>query len=63
MQEVREARESVDLTEGHLHTAEEVKARVEHAADTLQGLDPLCHKVARYSRVIAPLDYRWQRES
>jgi hypothetical protein len=29
----------------------------------LQGLDPLCHKVARYSRVIAPLDYRWQRES
>ena len=23
---------------------------VEHAADTLQGLDPLCHKVARYLR-------------
>jgi hypothetical protein len=29
---------------------EEVKARVEHAADTLQSLDPLCHKVARYLR-------------
>jgi hypothetical protein len=40
---------------------EEVKAMVEHAAATLQSLDPLCHKVARYSRAIAPRDYRWQR--
>ena len=63
MQEVQEALECVDLTDGHLRGAEEVKAMVEHAADTLQGLDPLCHKVARYSRAIAPLDYRWQRGS
>ncbi len=63
LQEVQEALECVDLTDGHLRSAEEVKARVEHAADTLQSLDPACHKVARYSRAIAPLDYRWQRES
>jgi hypothetical protein len=50
LQEVQEALECVDLIDGHLRTAEEVKARVEHAADTLQGLDPLCHKVARYLR-------------
>jgi NAD(P)-dependent dehydrogenase (short-subunit alcohol dehydrogenase family) len=50
MQAVREALECVDLTDSHLRTAEEVKAMVEHAADTLQGLDPLCHKVARYLR-------------
>jgi hypothetical protein len=54
MQEVREALECVDLTDGHLRTAEEVKAMVEHAANTLQGLDPLCHKVARYLRNRAP---------
>jgi hypothetical protein len=48
MQEVQEALECVDLTDGHLRGAEEVKAMVEHAADTLQGLDPLCHQVARY---------------
>jgi Transposase len=50
LQAVQEALECVDLTDGHLRTAEEVKAMVEHAADTLQGLDPLCHKVARYLR-------------
>jgi hypothetical protein len=50
LQEVQEALEGVDLTDGHLRTAEEVKARVEHAAATVQGLDPLCHKVARYLR-------------
>jgi hypothetical protein len=50
LHEVQEALECVDLTDGHLRTAEEVKARVEHAADTLQGLDPLCHKVTRYLR-------------
>ncbi|HYY72681.1 MAG TPA: hypothetical protein VE778_03740 [Candidatus Bathyarchaeia archaeon] len=50
LQEVQEALEGVDLTDGHLRTAEEVKARVEHAAATLQGLDPLCHKVTRYLR-------------
>src|SRR5918992_312910 len=50
MQEVQEALECVDLTDGHLRGAEEVKAMVEHAADTLQGLDPLWHKVARYLR-------------
>jgi hypothetical protein len=50
LQEVQEALECVDLIDGHLRTTEEVKAMVEHAADTLQGLDPLCHKVARYLR-------------
>jgi hypothetical protein len=40
----------VDLKEGHLRTAEEVKEMVKHAADTLQALDPVCHKVARYLR-------------
>jgi len=50
LQEVQEALECVDLTDGHLRTAEEVKAMVERAANTLQGLDPLCHKVARYLR-------------
>jgi hypothetical protein len=50
MQEVQEALECVDLTDGHLRGAQEVKAMVEHAANTWQGLDPLCHKVARYLR-------------
>jgi hypothetical protein len=50
LQKVQEALEGVDLTDGHLRSAEEVKARVEHAADTLQSLGPLCHKVARYLR-------------
>ena len=50
MQEVQEALECIDLKDGHLRSAEEVKAMVEHAADTLQGLDPACHKVARYLR-------------
>jgi hypothetical protein len=50
LQKVQEALEGVDLTDGHLRSAEEVKAMVEHAADTLQSLDPLCHKVARYLR-------------
>jgi hypothetical protein len=50
LQEVQEALEGVDLTEGHRRSAKEVKARVEHAADTLQSLDPLCHQVARYLR-------------
>lgn len=50
MGEVQEAIECVDLTDGHLRTAEEVKAMVKHAADTLQALDPVCHKVARYLR-------------
>lgn len=50
MQEVQEAIECVDLNDGHLRRAQEVKAMVEHAADTLQTLDPLCHKVARYLR-------------
>jgi NAD(P)-dependent dehydrogenase (short-subunit alcohol dehydrogenase family) len=50
LREVQEALECVDLTDGHLRSAEEVKAMVEHAAETLHRLDPLCHKVARYLR-------------
>ena len=50
MGEVQEAIECVDLKEGHLRTAEEVKEMVKHAADTLQALDPVCHKVAGYLR-------------
>jgi Transposase len=50
MGEVQEAIECVDLKEGHLRTAEEAKEMVKHAADTLQALDPVCHKVARYLR-------------
>jgi hypothetical protein len=50
LREVQEALECVDLNDGHLRSAEEVKAMVEHAAETLHRLDPLCHKVARYLR-------------
>jgi hypothetical protein len=50
LREVQEALECVDLTDGHLRSAEEVKAIVVHAANTLQSLDPTCHKVARYLR-------------
>jgi hypothetical protein len=50
MHEVQEALECVDLTDGPLRSAEEVKAIVVHAATTLQSLDPACHKAARYLR-------------
>ena len=50
LREVQEALECVDLTDGHLRSAEEVKAMVGQAATTLQSLDPACHKVARYLR-------------
>jgi mutator family transposase len=50
LREVEEALECVDLIDGHLRSAEEVKAIVVHAANTLQSLDPACHKVARYLR-------------
>ena len=50
LREVQEALECVDLTDGHLRSAEEVKAMIGQAADTLQSLDPACHKVARYLR-------------
>jgi hypothetical protein len=47
---VQEAIECVDLDDGHLRTAEEVHAMVKEAAEILQAIDPLCHKVARYLR-------------
>jgi transposase-like protein len=47
---VQEAIECVDIKDGHLRTAEEVQAMVKEAAEMLQGIDPLCHKVARYLR-------------
>jgi hypothetical protein len=50
MREVQEGLECVDLEEGHLRQAGEVKAMIEQAADSLQVLDPACHKVARYLR-------------
>lgn len=50
MREVQEAIECVDLTDGHLRSAEEVKVMVRHAADTLHAIDPVCRKVARYLR-------------
>jgi hypothetical protein len=50
MGEGQEGRECVDLAEGHLRQAGEVKAMSEHAADSLQVLDPACHQVARYLR-------------
>jgi hypothetical protein len=46
----RHCQETIARFDCFLHSAEEVKARVEHAANTLQGLDPLCHQVARYLR-------------
>lgn len=48
--EVQEALECVDLEEGRLRQAGEVKAMIEQAAASLQVLDPACHKVARYLR-------------
>jgi hypothetical protein len=48
MREVQEGLECVDLEDGHLRQAGEVKAMIEHAADRLRVLDPACHKVARY---------------
>ena len=50
MGEVQEGLECVDLEDGHLRQAGEVKAMIEHAADSLQVLAPACHKVARYLR-------------
>jgi hypothetical protein len=50
MREVQEGLECVDLENGHLRQAGEVKAMIEHAADSLQILDPACHKVVRYLR-------------
>src|ERR687896_175136 len=50
MREVQEGLECVDLEDGHLRQAGEVEAMIEHAADSLQVLDPACHKVARYLR-------------
>jgi hypothetical protein len=50
LREVQEALECVDLEDGHLRQADEVKAMIEQAADSLQVLDPVCHKVARYLR-------------
>jgi Transposase len=50
MREVQEGLECVDLEDGHLRQAGEVKAMIEQAADSLQVLDPACHKVARYLR-------------
>jgi hypothetical protein len=47
MREVQEGLECIDLEEGHLRQAGEVKAMIEQAADSLQVLDPTCHKVAR----------------
>lgn len=54
LREVQEALECVELEDGHLRQADEVKAMIEHAADSLQLLDPACHKVARYLRNRAP---------
>jgi hypothetical protein len=53
MHEGQEGRECVDLEEGHLRQAGEVKALIEQAADSVQVLDPACHKVARYLRTRA----------
>src|ERR671923_2149246 len=50
MHEGQEGLEWVDLEEGHLRQAGEVKAMIEQAADSLQVLDPACPKVARYLR-------------
>jgi hypothetical protein len=50
MREVQEGLECVDLEDGHLRQASEVKAMIEHAADRLQVLAPACHKGARYLR-------------
>src|ERR671914_1183187 len=50
LQKVQEALECIDLEDGHLRQAGEVKALIEQAADSLQVLDPACHKVARYLR-------------
>jgi hypothetical protein len=50
MREVQEGLECVGLEDGHLRQAGEVKAMIEQAADSLQVLDPACHKVARYLR-------------
>jgi hypothetical protein len=50
MHEVQEGLECVDLEDGHLRQAGEVKAMIGQAADSLQVLDPACHKVARYLR-------------
>ena len=50
MREVQEALECVDLEDGHLRQAGEVKAMIEQAADSLRVLDPACHQGARYLR-------------
>jgi hypothetical protein len=50
LREVQEGLECVDLEDGHLRQAGEVKAMIEQAADSLQVLEPVCHKVARYLR-------------
>jgi hypothetical protein len=50
LREVQEGLECVDLEDGPLRQAGEVKAMIEQAADSLQVLDPACHKVARYLR-------------
>lgn len=47
-QTVQEAIEGVDLTDGHLRSAEEVQGRIKQAVETLHAIDPLCQPVARY---------------